>query len=232
MIKIKQHFDDTSIKDVRCAVWNQCQASWVDIKPDSRIAIAVGSRAISNLTCIVKTVAEWVVSKGAKPFIVPAMGSHGGATNEGQLQVLRNLGISEASVCAPVYSDMDAVQLDAGVLKHKIYMDRYAAGAHGIILINRIKPHTSFHADHESGLVKLCVIGLGKQKQAEEIHRYGLYGLKNLLLPTFHQIRKQVNILFGVGIVENAYLLIVVVLSRFALRVTGAVMEFVNKLLT
>lgn len=205
MIKIKQKFDNSHIEDIEPIVWEQCESTGTCISKGSRIAIAVGSRGISNIVRIVKAVVDWIRSKGGEPFIIPAMGSHGGATSLGQIQVLKALGISEDTMKVPVCSTMDVVKLDSGPLESSVFIDRFAYEADGIILINRIKPHTSFHGDYESGLVKLCVVGMGKQKQAEEIHRYGLYGLKHLLLPTFHQIRSQVNILFGLGIIENAY---------------------------
>ncbi len=207
LIKIKQRFKHTKIPDekIETVVQDQFRASGLSIAQDAQIAIAVGSRGIANLPRIVKTLVQCVKDLGGKPFIVPAMGSHGGATAEGQTQVLESYGITEEYTGAPIRSSMDVVELPSADLKNKVYMDRLAYQADGTIVINRVKVHTAFHAAIESGLMKMCVIGLGKHKGALEIHRYGAQGLRELIPPTARQILTHGNIILGIGIAENAY---------------------------
>ncbi len=169
------------------------------------VAIAVGSRGIANLAKIVQVTVTSVKQFGLSPFIVPAMGSHGGATAEGQASVLASYGITEAAVGCPVRSSMEVVQLPSEGLPHALYMDRWAAEADGIILINRIKPHTDFHGTYESGLVKMAVIGLGKERQAVAIHDFGVHGLRSLVPKAAAKILDLGKILAGIAIVENAY---------------------------
>ncbi len=207
LIKIKQRFKHTKIPDekIETVVQDQFRASGLSIAQDAQIAIAVGSRGIANLPRIVKTLVQCVKDLGGKPFIVPAMGSHGGATAEGQTQVLESYGITEEYTGTPIRSSMDVVELPSADLKNKVYMDRLAYQADGTIVINRVKVHTAFHAAIESGLMKMCVIGLGKHKGALEIHRYGAQGLRELIPPTARQILTHGNIILGIGIAENAY---------------------------
>lgn len=205
MIKIRQSFNSEHIHGFESAVENQIVSSGIQIKKGSSVAIAVGSRGISNINRIVKTVVSCVKESGAFPFIVPAMGSHGGATAEGQKKVLEGYGITEQYIGAPIKSSMEVVELPRGDLKHRVYMDKNAYEADATIIINRIKPHTDFHGKHESGLMKMCAIGLGKHKQALEIHKYGARGLKEMIVPTARQVLKYGNIIMGIGIVENAY---------------------------
>lgn len=181
--------------------------SGITIKKDQSIAIGVGSRGIANLAEIVSSAVEWVNQCGGRPFIVPAMGSHGGATAEGQVKVLQSYGISEASVGCPIISSMDTVVIpnDDPGLKPAIFMDRHAWESDGVIVINRIKPHTDFHGDYESGLMKMSVIGLGKESQAKEMHQFGVHGLKVLTPMAAKHILNTGKIIGGIGIVENAY---------------------------
>ena len=203
--KIRRTFDRESIPDVGKIVREQLAVARLKFQPGERIAIAVGSRGIANLTGIVKTMADGVREKGGDPFVVPAMGSHGGATAEGQQQVLESYGITPEKVGCPILSSMDVIELPSGDLEHRIFIDRNAYEADGVIMINRIKPHTDFHGTYESGLVKMAVIGLGKERQAQEMHRYGVYGLKELIPRAASQILACGKIILGIGIVENAY---------------------------
>jgi len=133
------------------------------------------------------------------------MGSHGGATAKGQKELLEGYGIREEVIGAPIRSSMEVVELPSDGLVNRVFMDKIVYSADGTIVINRIKPHTDFHGDIESGLLKMCVIGLGKHKQAIEIHRFGTYGLRHLIPLTAERIIKYGNIIFGIAIVENAY---------------------------
>jgi hypothetical protein len=171
-----------------------------------RIAIAVGSRGIARLADIVRTTAVWLRKQGALPFVVPAMGSHGGATAAGQEAVLASYGVTERGVGAPIVSSMETVQIgEAGdEIGVPVFMDRHAYESDGVIAINRVKPHTDFHGFPESGVLKLLVIGLGKHDQARAVHGYGVRGLRELILPAARVVLGTGRILAGVGIVENA----------------------------
>ncbi len=205
MIKIKQIFNDKKIFDIEKATRTELENINLNIKTDSQIAIAVGSRGITNIKKIIKTIVDFLNDKGAKPFIIPAMGSHGEATASGQVKVLSSYGITEEYLKVPIKSSMEVVELPQDELKNKVYIDKIAFESDGIIIINRIKPHTSFHGIYESGLFKMLTIGLGKHKGAIEIHKYGIDGLKNLIYPTGKKIIKYSKIMFGLAIVENAY---------------------------
>src|SRR5665647_1008142 len=205
MIKVRQDFNRDHIKNMEEKVKQEIENSGVKIAKGSSIAIAVGSRGVANIHRVVKATVETINGMGGIPFILPAMGSHGGATAKGQKEVLESYGVTEAYVGAPIKSSMQVVELPNDGIVNSVYMDKNAYEADGTIIINRIKVHTDFHSSTESGLIKMCVIGLGKHKQALAIHRYRVYGLKNLILPTARQVLKHGNILLGIGLVENAY---------------------------
>ncbi len=207
LTKIGQVFDRTKIVDeeIEVAVQKQIADSGVTVSPGASIAIAVGSRGIANIHRVARATAQTVRDMGGQPFVVPAMGSHGGATAEGQKEVLESYGVTEDYTGAPIKSSMEVVELPRERLENKVYMDKYAYQADATIIINRVKAHTDFHGPIESGLMKMCVIGLGKHKQALEIHRYGARGLKELIPPTARQILKHGNIILGIALAENAY---------------------------
>ncbi|MDR1440555.1 MAG: nickel-dependent lactate racemase [Clostridiales bacterium] len=175
------------------------------VRPGASIAIAVGSRGISNIALMAKTVASLVRGAGAKPFIVPAMGSHGGATAEGQRRVLEGYGVTEERVGCPVVSSMDAVLLGRTERGVSVYFDASAYGADGVILLNRVKPHTDFRGATESGLLKQIVIGLGKQRGAEACHMCGNGNMSRNIREAAAVSLGKAPILFGVAVVENAY---------------------------
>lgn len=205
LIKIRQRFNRERLPDVKAALTEELHRLSNVLTPNAKIAIAVGSRGIANIDLVVKTAVNFVKDHGAEPFIVPAMGSHGGASAAGQIEVLAGYGITEDTVGAPIRSSMEVVELPKGDCVNRIFMDRHAYESEGVIVINRIKLHTDFHGTYESGLVKMCVIGLGKHRQALEIHRYGVYGLKELIPPTAKQIIATGKIIAGIALVENAY---------------------------
>jgi hypothetical protein len=179
--------------------------SHITVRPGASIALAVGSRGIANLAAIVRETVAFLKRKGAFPFIIPAMGSHGGATAEGQAAVLAGYGITAEGVGAPIRSSMDVVEIPRGDLPVPVFMDRHAWQSDGVVLINRVKPHTDYHGAPESGLMKMAVIGLGKQAQALVIHGRGVDGLKTLIAPIARRVLATGKILLGLGIVENAY---------------------------
>lgn len=173
--------------------------------PGERVAITVGSRGIANIAVAAKACADWVRACGATPFLVPAMGSHGGATAAGQRQVIESYGCTEAFCGCPIRSSMEVVELPRGDSPIPVYLDAHAASADRIIVLNRVKPHTDFHGPYESGLMKMLAIGLGKQAQAVEIHRHGVYGMRELMPRVARQVLAHAPILVGVALLENAY---------------------------
>ena len=207
MVKIRQSFNADEIVDVSGALATALADSGQleRIKPGMRIAIAAGSRGVAQLAALVRTTADEVKKRGGKPFVVPAMGSHGGATAEGQAEVLFHLGVSETTVGCPVVSSMEVVELSRLPNGMPVYMDKHAYESDGIIVINRIKPHTAFRGPNESGLVKMITIGLGKQKGAESCHAYGFKLMHSLIPAMAREALAHAPILFGIATVENAY---------------------------
>ena len=203
--RLKQLFDAPSVQDVAGAtraVLAQLPAGKL-IRKGMKVAVGAGSRGIANYDIIVRTVCEELKRVGADVFIVPAMGSHGGATAEGQLDVLAHYGITEAAMGVPIRSSMDVVELGR-TGEFIVYQDRHAAGADAIVLVNRIKPHTDFHGPLESGLVKMAAIGLGKQKGAHQFHQAtARVGHAQALVEVGREVLRLSKIAFGVAILEN-----------------------------
>ena len=204
MTRVRRHFKGRAIRDVGRALRCELDGSGVTVAAGSAIAIAVGSRGIANLVTVVAGVVAWVKAAGGRPFIVPAMGSHGGATAEGQRALLAGYGVTEGAVGAPVRSSMDVVELARGDLEIPAFYDRHAFDADGTIVINRVKPHTDYHGPYESGLMKMVAVGLGKQRQAMPIHSFGVPGLRDLMPRVARHVLVHGNVLLGVGLVENA----------------------------
>ena len=200
---VSQKFNTFKIEDVRDEVFRELDRLNAKdlITPNMKIAITAGSRGISNIPIIMKAICDYIKDAGADPFIVPSMGSHGGATAEGQRHVLTELGITEESMGCPILSSMDVVKLGETDRKVPVYMDKNAYSADGIVVVNRIKPHTDFNSDTESGLLKMIAVGLGNAKGCATMHSYGL----RTSIPAAAKVSmKAVNIMFGLGIVENS----------------------------
>lgn len=208
MVRVRQSFDNTHLSNPIATLREQlAKPEGIGrISSGQRVAIAVGSRGIAHIDEITKTVVDALKGAGAEPFLVPCMGSHGGATAEGQINVLRHLGIDEERMGAPVRSSMEVVELarlDNGL---PVYADKIAATeADAIVVINRIKPHTAFRGPVESGLLKMLSIGLGKQKGAEACHQLGFRYMAENVPAMARVIMDKLPIAFGVAIVENAY---------------------------
>ena len=208
MVKVKQNFEDHKIDDVALAVKNEILKPEITqtIKAGTSIAIGVGSRGVANIDIAVKSLVSSLKELGAVPFIFPAMGSHGGGTVENQIALLAGYGVTEDKVGAEVRATMETVVpvvLDDGT---KVHMDKFAYEADGVILINRVKPHTNFRGAIESGIVKMMTIGMGKINGASELH--GSYPMSNFgtAFPNAAKhLLKKINFLFGVGLVEDAY---------------------------
>lgn len=207
MVRVSQNFSTHALQDIAGTLRAEISKPTIAgrVKKDMHIAVAVGSRGVAEIPLIVRVVIEELKKLGAKPFIVPAMGSHGGATADGQTEVLAGLGVTESSAGCPIVSCMDTVEL--GVLPNglPVLMDKKAMQADGIVVINRVKPHTSFSGANESGLVKMITIGLGKQKGADSCHMLGFQHMEKLIVEMAEIKLQQAPFLFGIGTVENSY---------------------------
>jgi hypothetical protein len=209
----KMHFaqrgvDVPRLTDVRGAIVAELGRLGLQerIHPGMRVAVTAGSRGIANNVLLLSTVVSELTRVGARPFLIPCMGSHGGAIPEGQLEVLKSLGVTEESVGCPIISQMDVVELAHTPEGIPIYVDKVAAGSDGIVVINRVKPHTEYKGDIESGLMKMMAIGLGKHKGAVTTHTYALRCGYRAAVPSIaREILRSAPILFGLAIVENSY---------------------------
>jgi hypothetical protein len=210
MLQVRQLFDRDHIEpaDIPRAVAAELARS--GIKPGKRIAITCGSRGVANIAIITRAIADFVKSRGAVPFVVPAMGSHGGATAEGQKALIAGYGVSEEFVGCPIVSSMETVEIGTsevgpGGKTYGVRIDKNAAEADGIIVAGRIKPHTDFHGTYESGIMKMMAIGLGKREGADICHQNG-FGYMAEMVPLFGRtIIKYAPVILGFGILENAY---------------------------
>ncbi len=210
MVKIRQNFDRTHIPETELAgvVTRELDREEIGgkILPGQKIAITCGSRGITHYAVMARAMVDFVKSKGAEPYIVASMGSHGGATAGGQLQILRDYGITEEAMGCPVKSSMETVEIGlSAVRKQPVRIDKYASEADGILLFNRVKPHTSFRGRYESGLMKMMAIGLGKQHGAENIHHQSPGIMHELVEEYGRAVMENCPILGGIAIVENAY---------------------------
>ncbi|EAX48560.1 conserved hypothetical protein [Thermosinus carboxydivorans Nor1] len=207
MAKVRQTFPAPEVTDVAGTLRQELAKPGImdRVKPGMRIAVAVGSRGVAEIPTLVRITVEELQQRGAHPFIVPAMGSHGGATAEGQKEVLANLGVTEASAGCPILSSMEVVEIGRLENGLPVYVDKHAYGADGIVVINRVKPHTAFRGPNESGLVKMITIGLGKQKGAESCHAYSFKYMAEHIVAMASIALERLPILFGVATVENAY---------------------------
>lgn len=207
MVKVRQIFPRQKIDDVQAAVREQLLQAKIQqtIKPGMSIAITGGSRGVANIAVILKEIVTFVKKQGALPFIIPAMGSHGGATAAGQVEVLDSYGITEEFCGCPIRATMETTHIGFTAEQHPVFIDRYAAQADGIIVVNRVKPHTCFRGKYESGLMKMQTIGLGKQKGADTCHAAGFKHMAKLVPLFGNAILVNANILFGVATLENPF---------------------------
>ena len=209
MVKIRQRFDADHIPEediperIRAGL-SRPEIS-VHFKPGMQIAVTVGSRGISNLALVVKTAADWLKAHGCVPFIVPAMGSHGNATAEGQERVVRDYGCTPEYTGCEIRSSMETVYIGDTETGRPVYFDKNAFEADGVIVLNRIKAHTDFRGPYESGLMKMLAIGLGKQYGAERTHADG-FGVMHELVPEYGKAMiRLAPIICGIALTENAY---------------------------
>ena len=208
MFLAERKLESPRIEDVRQAIITEMQKLNLRSKVRSgmRIAITAGSRGITNNVLILETVASELKKYGASPFFIPTMGSHGGATADGQRHILQALGITEQSVGCPIISQMDVVDLGRTKEGIPVYVDKVAVSADGIVVINRVKPHTEYKGEIESGLMKMMTIGLGKHKGGYTAHSYAVQLGYQVALPSVaRMILQKAPIFFGLAVVENAY---------------------------
>jgi hypothetical protein len=207
LLLVRQNFPDRSIREVRPAVLSELVDSPFAgrTKPGARVAIGVGSRGISNIATITRAAVDFWKSKGARPFIFPAMGSHGAATAEGQADVLAHYGIIEATMGCPVVSSLDVVPVGRTPEGIEAFMDRNAYESDGVMLVGRVKWHTDFAGNIESGLFKMMAIGLGKFAGAQRYHTYAYkLGLEQVIRSIGRQVLASGKILGGLAILEDA----------------------------
>ena len=205
---VRQIFEDHHLCSIEKHVREQLEKPEITgtIREGARIAVGVGSRGIANIADIVRELVAVLKEKGAHPFVFPAMGSHGGATPEGQKAILSSYGVTSAYIGAPVHATMEVVSPTELADGTSLYVDRMAFEADGIILVNRIKPHTNFRGEIESGIVKMMVIGMGKIEGANVLHSdQGMDHFGEVLPRAAKQLLPHIPFLFGVAILEDGY---------------------------
>lgn len=205
MVRVRQTFARPRVADIPRAVADALAGASLPVKRGDTVAVGAGSRGIANIDVIVGAAVRHLLDLGARPFVFPAMGSHGGGTAEGQLDVLAHYGITEATMGCPVRATMDVVQVGEA-LGLPVWLDRFAAEADWIGVVNRVKPHTDFKGSIESGLFKMMTIGLGKYQGAIQYHRANVqHSYETVITSVGREMLAKVPIGFGLGIVENGY---------------------------
>jgi len=194
------------VTDVASETRRQWQSSNLArrLRPGAKVAVAVGSRGIANVAIIVRATLGYLCELGAEPFVVAAMGSHGGATSDGQQQLLAEYGVSAAALGVPVKTDMATAQIGTNSWGEPVFWDRNALSADAVVTISRVKPHTDFRGRFESGITKMLVIGLGKRDGARQHHRWGVRGLRDMLPETAKVVLEKTPFVAGLAVLENA----------------------------
>ncbi len=203
---VRQTTPRSDLRDLPGEVRRQWLASKTAtrIRPGMRIAVGCGSRGIANVLTLAKATVDTLKELGAVPFVVAAMGSHGGATPAGQRELLASYQLDEAHLGVPVVTDMDAVDIGPNSWGLPVWFDRNALAADGVVTVSRVKPHTDFRAKFESGVLKMLVIGLGKQRGADQVHSLGTRGLRDMIPESGKVILEKTPFLGGLAILENA----------------------------
>lgn len=208
MYRVRQNLDVPKVERIEETldqVFQSIQGSPL-IKAGAHIAITAGSRGIANIDRVLKHLVAILKGHSARPFLAPSMGSHGGGTAEGQVEVLRSLNITEESVGAPILSSMEVVEIGRSRFGFPVFVDKHASEADGIVVVNRIKPHTEFEGPIESGLMKMMAIGMGKHRGCLEVHKQTVhYGYREVIPEIGSIILEKLPVLFGIGLVENIY---------------------------
>ncbi len=205
MLRLRQNFPRPRVADIPRAVAEALAAAGLPIRGGDTVAVGAGSRGIANIGVIVGATVRYLKDLGGRPFVFPAMGSHGGGTPEGQLSVLEHYGITESTMGCPIRATMEVVQVGEA-LGLPVWLDRHAAEADWIGLVNRVKPHTDFKGAIESGLFKMMTIGLGKHKGAIQYHRANIHhGYETVITAVGREMLSRARIGFGLGIIENGH---------------------------
>jgi hypothetical protein len=209
LARVRQRFDAPVLEDIEGAAREQLRLLEGRVRPGMRVGITAGSRGIANIARILRATGDAVRELGGTPFIIPAMGSHGGATAEGQIELLAGYGVTEASTGMPIDSSMEAREIGRLGTEAEpgpaVYMSVTALEADGVIVCGRVKPHTDFRSEIESGLAKILAIGLGKHQGAKTIHSFGTRGLAHWMPQAAKMMARTANVLCGLAILENAY---------------------------
>ena len=209
MVRIREKYEDDKIDDVKAHLINELDRLEIDRQSlrGKKIALTVGSRGIPSLPVLVRTMCDKLKEWGAEPFIIPAMGSHGGGTVEGNVQILTDYGITEDAMGVPIKASMDVVQVGAinDGAHTPIYCDKNAAEADGIVLFNKVKPHTDFKGYVESGMCKMIAIGIAKHFGCSWFHRQGFDTFGERIPMVAAEFLKNMNVIMGVGVVQNAF---------------------------
>ena len=206
IVRVEQSIDTQHLVDYSVTLRNELEAVGLtrSIKKDMRVAITAGSRGIAHIPEILAIIVDEVKKAGGQPFLFPAMGSHGGATAEGQRGILTSLGITETATHAPILATAETKIIGTLDNGEPVYIDKYAAEADGIIVVNRVKTNTDFKDEIESGLMKMMSVGMGKQKGSRMVFWHGREGYHKTLKEVARLILAKTPILLGVGVVENA----------------------------
>lgn len=204
--RVRQVQEQPRVTDVPAAVARAIRESRIAqrVRPGGSVAMTVGSRGIVGIADIARAAVEALRGLGLAPFVVAAMGSHGGGTAEGQRALLAELGVTEEAVGCPIRAEMETVVLGTNQFGLPIHFDANAFRADGLVLLNRIKPHTSFTGRYESGLLKMLAVGLGKREGAAQVHKLGLPGLRQLLPEVGAFLLEKTPVSLGVALLENA----------------------------
>ena len=203
LLSVRQNLVSQPLEDVAGEVTRQLDALGLDV-PAGPVAIPVGSRGIDQIPLIIRAVGDWLREQGAEPFMVPAMGSHNGATAEGQRQMIESLGMTEAAMGMPIRASMECVKL-ASVTTGDVWMDRHCYESAGVLVVNRVKLHTCFSGPVQSGLTKMMVVGMGKIRSAQTFHSCPTPQMKEMLLEMGQVILDSGKILGGLAILEDGF---------------------------
>ncbi len=203
LFKVHQQLVSNPIDNIREVVRGQLDGLAIEV-PRGPVAVTAGSRGIRNIVTITRAAGEWLRERGAEPFLVPCMGSHNGATAEGQREMVESLGLGEDAVGMEIRSSMDVVTIGS-VAMGDVFMDRHCADAAGVLVLNRIKLHTCFSGPVQSGLMKMMVVGMGKINSAETFHRTPTHEMKNMIVEMGRAILDSGKILAGLAILEDGF---------------------------
>ena len=208
MIRVRQQFEAPDVDDIPAAVRNEISAIDIGgrVTPGQSVAVTVGSRGVANIALIIKSVVEELKALKLEPFLVPAMGSHGSGVAENQRKIIEEYGVTEEYAGAPIRSSMETVQVGTTEDGIPVFFDKHAYDADHVVVVGRVKPHTTFVGEIESGLHKMMLIGLGKHKGAELYHRAIVqHSFDRIVRTVGHTVINECGVLFGLGIVENQY---------------------------